>query len=563
MKNTGFILSAISVLAVAFLLRSIALTSIPYGLSWDEAAYAANAHSLLMSGADEWGVSFPVFLKSFGEYKPAGLSYLIASFLLIFRNPELATRLSAVFLGIVSIVGSMIITRVVSRSSVLAIIVGALLATSPWHIHYSKTATDPIVGLALLCLGLSAWLKPNKWLQIGGAILLALSMYAYNAERVFVPIFLLLWGIYEVSHSKKLTGSKIASYAVVYTASMGLILATILTPIGTRAKETSLWHSSIIKQPLADRTAVSAKSNMQLYWIINNKFVEFSRAAGERYVAQLRPDFLFFSQQGFFADLGFSRHGNMLFVTLPFFAIGLFFSIRAMHKSGVFFLLWLLVSPLPAALTIDGPHTGRSLALVVPLCYFSAYGITVCVQALQAAATAQRIAMVGIATALVFSAGLWFQDYLLFGPKELNREYQGYSPELSRTLSDARSTYKQVFVSGSERGRHQLLYMLLYEKLDPKPLQSEINHESIHTVYENISLTQSHSDLACALLQPNSLVIMLPNEYAELGISVPQATVLVSPENNLPQYVKMESSQVTTVSQQILKKTCQSVSTYN
>ena len=69
---------------LAVLLRFFKLGSIPPHLTPDEAALGYNAYSILKTGKDEFGKTFPLVFKSFGDYKP-GL-YVYASVPFLKRN---------------------------------------------------------------------------------------------------------------------------------------------------------------------------------------------------------------------------------------------------------------------------------------------------------------------------------------------------------------------------------------------------------------------------------------------------------------------------------------------
>ena len=60
----------ILILCLAAFLRFSALDRVPPSLNWDETAIAYNAYSILQTGKDEWGKSWPLLgFESFGEYK--------------------------------------------------------------------------------------------------------------------------------------------------------------------------------------------------------------------------------------------------------------------------------------------------------------------------------------------------------------------------------------------------------------------------------------------------------------------------------------------------------------
>src|SRR3989338_88548 len=90
----------ISDLILAAALRLFGLTRYPAGLNADEAALGYNAYSLLLTGKDEHGHSWPVNLESFGDFKPAGYAYLLIPFIKIFGLTEFAVRLPSAIFGI-------------------------------------------------------------------------------------------------------------------------------------------------------------------------------------------------------------------------------------------------------------------------------------------------------------------------------------------------------------------------------------------------------------------------------------------------------------------------------
>src|SRR3989339_1172095 len=87
------------ILGLAFLLRIIALDSYPVGFTPDEASFGYDAYSLLKTGKDQWGNSFPLVLKSFGDYKAPVYAYLTMPSVAIFGLTKFAVRLPNALLG--------------------------------------------------------------------------------------------------------------------------------------------------------------------------------------------------------------------------------------------------------------------------------------------------------------------------------------------------------------------------------------------------------------------------------------------------------------------------------
>src|SRR3990167_10842981 len=77
---------------LAAVLRFYRLGEIPPALDWDEVSLGYNAWVLGESGRDEFGNSFPLSIRSFGDYKPPIYTYLLIPSLKIFGRSEFAVR---------------------------------------------------------------------------------------------------------------------------------------------------------------------------------------------------------------------------------------------------------------------------------------------------------------------------------------------------------------------------------------------------------------------------------------------------------------------------------------
>lgn len=68
-KRYLFFILLLSIFVFAFILRFYKLGEIPNGLYQDETAIGYNAYSILNIGKDEYGKDFPLYFKSFGDWK--------------------------------------------------------------------------------------------------------------------------------------------------------------------------------------------------------------------------------------------------------------------------------------------------------------------------------------------------------------------------------------------------------------------------------------------------------------------------------------------------------------
>src|SRR5258706_13079528 len=91
MKKSNLVLALI-VLFGAFL-RFYHIDTLPPGLYIDEVSIGYNAYTILTTGKDEYGVIFPLFFRSFGDYKPPVYIYMTSGAMAISGKNEYAVRL--------------------------------------------------------------------------------------------------------------------------------------------------------------------------------------------------------------------------------------------------------------------------------------------------------------------------------------------------------------------------------------------------------------------------------------------------------------------------------------
>ena len=96
-------LPLIIALILGSFLRLWQLSSVPNGLTLDEAAICYNAYSILKTGHDEHGAFLPVIFKSFGDYKPGAYIYLTVPSVAVFGLNEFAVRFPSALAGILAI----------------------------------------------------------------------------------------------------------------------------------------------------------------------------------------------------------------------------------------------------------------------------------------------------------------------------------------------------------------------------------------------------------------------------------------------------------------------------
>ncbi|MDP2860679.1 MAG: glycosyltransferase family 39 protein, partial [bacterium] len=158
MKKEAILVAAVFLLA--FWLRIVGILTVPSGLNADEAAIGYNAYSLLETGKDEYGAAFPLVFKSFGDYKPGIYFYLTMPFVKVFGLTELAVRLPSIILGsFTTLIVYFLAKELLMRP---AIVFMALLAISPWHLHFSRGGWETNLATFFITAGAYLFLRARR-----------------------------------------------------------------------------------------------------------------------------------------------------------------------------------------------------------------------------------------------------------------------------------------------------------------------------------------------------------------------------------------------------------------
>src|SRR3972149_9411406 len=206
-KITFFVLSLSVFLAIAT--RLYKLGEAPAGLYLDEAAQGYNAYSILKTGKDEFGKSFPIVFRSFTDFKTPIYIYLIVPLIPIFGLTKFTVRFPSFLFSIFTLpILYLLLKEITPKKNVfqLSLLTTFLLSISPWHILFGRTNFECnvalfffLTGLYLFYLGLK---KPG--LLILSAVFFALAIPAYHAQRVVTPLMMLALFL---RHRKKLLSS--------------------------------------------------------------------------------------------------------------------------------------------------------------------------------------------------------------------------------------------------------------------------------------------------------------------------------------------------------------------
>ncbi|MDI6785145.1 MAG: glycosyltransferase family 39 protein [bacterium] len=340
------------ILVLATLVRFYKLDKVPPSLNWDEMAAGYNGFTIANWGADEYGNKYPIIFKSFGDDKHPVHIYLTALVVKIFGLSDFSTRASSAAIGVLAILAIYLLVKELSKSELIALLSSLFLAVSPYHIHYSRGLWEANFALSFLIFGLSSFyigLRKNNWLIPLSFSFFGLSFFSYHSAKIIVPIIVFLVCLFNL---KKLLSNKkilIWSTLVVFIFA-GLIL-----------KEPRILGFARINQTKFSSEVLN-KYGGELNTIIHN------------YKEYFTYSYLF--QNGDQSSRASVKVvGEFYKIDLPLMLIGLFaLLLRKKWQALIILITWLVLSPIPGAVSALEPSATRGIFIIAPIILLSAIG---------------------------------------------------------------------------------------------------------------------------------------------------------------------------------------------
>lgn len=450
MKNLKY-LPFVLVIILFLITRFYQISTIPISLYWDEASIGYNAYAILSTGKDEWGKTYPLNFRAFGEFKLPTYIYSVALSEEFFGVNALAVRLPAVAYSLATLILTFLLTLKLTKNRWTAFFSSFFLTTSPWFFIFSRVGYEATAGLAFFVLAvyLLCFVKEKKYLLVISAVSLLLSMYSYNSFRVVVPVFvggLLLFS--SIRFKKELWQLK---WTIL--AALALLLVGVLPIIHSYFSDTGAARFNTIS-------------------ILNetDSKVELVKLFIGNYLSHFSPSFLFINGDTQ-SRMQLGGWGELSIIELPFLLLGLW---RIFQKKTNWLILFIiLIAPLPAAITKESPHSLRAVIEIPFLCILAALGL----ESLGQVKSEVRKIILGIVTGGVliyftFYSVTFFQSYNIrnsedwqYPYKQIYTQYQTQIGGASRVL--VTDEYAQPYI-----------FALYYQKFNPVKYQKNAQFNS-------------------------------------------------------------------------------------
>jgi len=386
-KNTKWL---IVILVVAAFLRLYKIESVPVSLFGDELDVGYHALSILKTGRDYQGNLMPLHFHSLAEWRTPLYLYSAVPTVALFGISSLGVRLPAAIFGVMGVWMMWLLVKKISGDGKVAILSSLVLAISPWHLQYSRAAFEVTMLLLFFLGGLYLFykgLEDGRWLWLS-ALGLSLTPWIYSTAKLFMPFFILLLIVVYRKKLFELSKKYLAGAIVVMVFLWGVLGYTIVA--GGAAQRFS--YVGIFSDPTIEHEVGVARLNdarvrgelgeglspKLVDRLLHNKYVIWGDSIIGNYMTSYSFDFLFADGD---PNLRHTIEGMGMFYAIEFVALGVgivvFLAKQRDTKVKWLIVGWLVLAPLPAALTRDGGnHATRLILLLPPLVILIAYGVS-------------------------------------------------------------------------------------------------------------------------------------------------------------------------------------------
>jgi len=490
-----FFLPVFVVLLAAFL-RLYKLGKVPCSLYWEEAALGYDAYSILKTGKDFHGNSFPIVaFESFGDFKPSGYFYAAAISEFFFGLNQFAVRLPSALAGIGIVVLTMLITKEIfekeKHKNSLVLLSCLTVILSPWALQFSRAGFEASLAAFFSCLGI--WLlliaKNKSFCFLLSALSFVLSIYTYHSARIFVPLILLSYALLFFNIIKKWWKWIIASTLLGAILVLPIVLKIKDPQISHRFQETSAFTEVAPIIEINEKREVDG--NTFLSRIIHHRYWYYCETFLKNTFSHLDPNYLFIK-----GDENMRHSTGQVGIFYPIDAlsllVGLTFLIKKPGKKSLFLILWWLAALVPAGLTKATPHALRTLLALPAPQLIVGYGIWKIIKQILLIGHIKLIKNFIPATVFVtytFFASRHLYDYFGDYQRRASWDWQYGYREMVQFVSKNKENYEKIYITQS-LGRPSM-YFFFYNKIDPARVQQEENRvpkdQSEMLRFENIT----------------------------------------------------------------------------
>ena len=355
-----YLISVLFLLILGLSVRLTGISALPAGLNQDEASIGYEAYSILKTGIDRNGNSYPVHLESWGSGQNALYAYLSMPFIHFFGLNAFSVRIVNALLSCISLLMFFLLFRIgFDRKKALAAL--ALFAIFPWSIMSARWGLESNILPAFFLVGAFFLIKgynSSPWYYLLSVVIFAFSLYSYGVTYLVLPMFFVLVIPYMYFNKKISIRFLLLGFGLFLIVALPIILFVLINHLNLQP-----IHLGGITIPRleANRTTV-------VFNLFNGNFISTLAKNSVRFlsVLVLQADGTEYNAIPMF--------GTIYPISLVFFVVGLWgaFKNRTYFQHYVF-LCWFLCS---VVLGITSHvNINRVNIIFIPLLYFVVLGV--------------------------------------------------------------------------------------------------------------------------------------------------------------------------------------------
>lgn len=368
------------VIILAIYLRFYNLAIVPNGLYPDESAIGYNAYSILQTGKDEYGIAYPLYFKSFDDFKLPVYIYLTAISINFFGENAFSVRFASALFGSLSVVGLMSLIYLLSKNKALTALTGIFITFNPWHLYFSRAGYEVNVATAFILFGVLFFVLATKYklklLFLALSVtFFVLSVYTYNVTRLIAPLILLglIFFYYKSFKVKKVIFMALSLFFVGMLPFIFSFIA-LQSQSGFSAHSDSLIIGNATKAEIVETRSYF----ISLPPVIQKIFFNYYTLVAWTYLKNLVN---FFSTSFYFIEGSDKPNQNINLMAMfyyfefPLIIAGIYYAIKRKAKTIKPFAVWLVIVFLFGSLAKVYPNGTRTFPAVIPLVALSAFGL--------------------------------------------------------------------------------------------------------------------------------------------------------------------------------------------
>jgi hypothetical protein len=470
-------------LAIIFLIgttiRFIGLGHNPIGMVDDEVEKGYDAYSLLRTGKDQWGASWPITsFRGFGDYSLPAYTYLAMPSVKIFGLTPFAVRFPSAFFGSLTILLVYALAKELFRlkqdtsqfvADILPLLAAFFLAISPWHIGLSRVAIEQAISVFFITAGLLTLLMGRRhpsWIAAAG-LLFGFSLFVYRPNILLVPFLLLLVFIsYGKEYRKSWKWILAGFFGLIFIASP-ILFSLGGSAFGARSEQVNLTNDpgivDLVNEKRGDCARVFPGTVCR---IVFNKYSAYGTRFVSNYLNHFSPSLLSVNGTNTQYSVLPSR-GLLYLIDYPLLILSVIVVFLNFTPARAILIGLLLFSAIPDSFTSDGHYARFFIS-------FPAWPILLSLGTVTALSYIRKWRIViglGVIVYLV-TVSFFLVEYWTFFPYRYSvYSHYGYE-ELIRDIVRFAPGYDRIIVSSRVNDAKQYIYYLFYTKYDPALFQS-------------------------------------------------------------------------------------------